>query len=66
MAVVMQCCVFVAGTTWFVDIAGPQYHAAMAALSPEQISEAKRSVLLSDMATEAQVVLAELATGAIL
>ncbi len=66
VAVVKQCCVAVVGTRWFADVAGPAYHAAMAALSPEQIAEAERSVLLSDMVSEAQAVLAELGEDAIL
>ena len=52
-----------AKTQWFLDVAGAEYRAAMAALSPEQIEEAKQAVLLSDMRTEALAVLAEVEAG---
>ncbi len=63
ITVVMQCCGFVAGSKWFRNVAGPDYRAAMDALSPEQIKEAKQAVLLSDMRTEALGVLAEVEAG---
>ncbi len=53
IAAVVQCYGFVAESPWFLEIAGAEYRAAMAALSPEQIEEAKQAVLLSDMRTEA-------------
>ncbi len=63
ITVVMQCCQFVAGSQWFQDIAGPDYRAAMSALSPAEIEAAKQAVLLSDMRTEAIAVLAEVEAG---
>ena len=63
ITVVTQCCLFVAGSQWFLDVAGADYQAAMDALSAEQIEEAKQAVLLSDMRTEALAVLAEVEAG---
>ncbi len=57
--VVKQCCPMVTTSRWFADIAGPAYHVALAALSPQQVDEAERSVLLSDMRAEARAVLAD-------
>ncbi len=63
VAVVEQCCVMVVDSKWFADVAGPAYHAAMDALSPDHVADAERSVLLSDMRTEAKAVLAEFEVG---
>jgi DNA-binding SARP family transcriptional activator/predicted ATPase len=48
----------VPASRWLADVAGPAYHAALAALSPQQVEEAERSVALSDMQTEARAILA--------
>jgi DNA-binding SARP family transcriptional activator/predicted ATPase len=64
VAVVEQCCVMVVDSQWFADVAGAEYHAAMDTLSPDQVAEAERAVLLSDMYTEARTVLAELGAAA--
>lgn len=64
VAVVEQCCVMVVGSRWFADVAGAGYHTAMDALSPDQVTEAERSVLLSDMPTESRAVLTELGVDA--
>jgi len=66
LTVVKQCCPFVPTSRWFADVAGPAYHAAMAALTPEQIAAAEHEALLSDLRTEAQRVLAELEGGSAL
>jgi hypothetical protein len=59
--VVMQCCGFLVDSKWFADVAGPGYHDAMGALTDEELAEAEHAVLLSDMRTEAEAVLADLA-----
>ena len=59
VTVVRQCCPMVANSRWFADIAGPAYHAALAALSPQQVEEAEGSVLLSDLRAEARALLAD-------
>ncbi|MCU0522755.1 MAG: tetratricopeptide repeat protein, partial [Anaerolineae bacterium] len=63
VTVVKQCCPFVPASKWFADIAGPAYHAGLAALTPEEAAEAEGRGLVSDMQTEAQAILAELAVG---
>jgi hypothetical protein len=63
VTVVKQCCPMVAGSEWFTDIAGPAYHAGLAALTSEEAAEAEGRGLVSDMQTEAQAILAELAVG---
>lgn len=61
--VVRQCCHFVVNSTWFADIAGPGYHAAIDSLDPEQVAAAEASVELSDVRAEAQAVLNEVGAG---
>jgi hypothetical protein len=63
IAVTVQCCGFLAESPWFLDVAGPDYRAAMNGLSPRKVEEAKNAVLLSDIRTEALAVLAEVEAG---
>jgi tetratricopeptide (TPR) repeat protein len=60
LTVVKQIWPMVSASRWFADVAGSVYHAAVAALSPQQVQEAEHSVLLSNMQTEARAVLADL------
>ena len=63
MAAVVRSYALLAKNQWFLDVAGADYRAAMASLSPEEIEEAKQAMLVSDMRTEALAVLAEVEAG---